>query len=56
MGDSFLDDIKNQLDAERAAECGVDAAEAQQLMARYPSDTPAAFEKIEPAEFFDGAL
>ncbi|MEY3962878.1 MAG: hypothetical protein RLZZ106_133 [Cyanobacteriota bacterium] len=56
MTDSFLDQIKNQLDAERDADWSVAPAEAHALMARYPADTPAGFEKIEPAEFFDGAL
>jgi hypothetical protein len=52
--EGFLADIKKGLDADRDADYGVTAAEAEKLMARYPQDTPAAYTKIKPEEFFDG--
>lgn len=53
-GDDFLDDIKLGLDAERNADYGMKPAEAEKLMARYPKDTPAGYEKIDASRFFDG--
>jgi len=56
--DDFLAEIKKGLDAERDADNGnVTPERAEYLQKRYPvdgSDTPAAYKKIKPEEFFDG--
>ncbi|MCP9861082.1 MULTISPECIES: hypothetical protein [unclassified Cyanobium] len=51
---AFLDDIKAEIDAEREVEYTVTPQEAADLRKRYPSDTPDAYKKIKPEEFFDG--
>lgn len=53
---SFLDQIKQRLDAEREMDWSVTPEEAERLMARYPKDTPEAYRRFTPEEFFDGSL
>lgn len=53
---SFLADIKAELDAERDADYSVTPEEGQKLRERYPRGLDAAWSKIDPEEFFDGAL
>jgi hypothetical protein len=54
--DAWLADYKKELDAEREVEYTVTPEEGERLLARYPKDTPEGYKKIDPAEFFDGAL
>lgn len=54
--DDFFYQIKKEIDAERTADYSVTAEEGKKLLARYPKDTPEAYKRIDPAEFFDGAL
>jgi len=53
---SFLAARKAELDAERDADYSVTPEEAQELRERYPKGVSAAWSKIKPEEFFDGAL
>jgi hypothetical protein len=53
---SFLADIQNENRAMREADYSLTPEEAKELRARYPKDTPEAYNKIKPEEFFDGAL
>ena len=53
---SFLDDIKRELDAEREVDYSVSPERGAYLLKHYPKDTPEAYRRFTPEEFFDGSL
>lgn len=52
--DALFAEIRKEIEADRNADYSVTAEEGKKLLARYPKDTPAEFEKIGPERFFDG--
>lgn len=54
--DDFFSQIKREHRQRREYLPVVTPEEAERLRREYPKDTPEAYKRIDPAEFFDGAL